>query len=102
MNERVTGDVWFAALTMNAAVRTSPFHSPGSCKIGPEPRQLLGLAALCVLAGRWIDLSLMILPTQGDASGWPGVLEAGLLLGTIVILVLASIKQQGRVAPGRS
>jgi hypothetical protein len=49
---------------------------------------VLGGVALLVLAGRWVDLSLMILPTQEAASAVPGLLEAGLLLGTIGVFVL--------------
>lgn len=49
---------------------------------------LLGMVALLVLVGRWVDLSLMILPGQGDAAQLPGVLEAGLLLGTVGVFVL--------------
>ena len=49
---------------------------------------LLGAVALVVLAGRWVDLSLMILPTQGSASEPPGLVEAGLALGTVGVFVL--------------
>ena len=49
---------------------------------------LLGPVALLVLVGRWVDLSLMILPTQEDASQQPGLLEAGLLLGAVGVFVL--------------
>ncbi len=53
---------------------------------------VLGTVALIVLAGRWVDLSLMILPTQPQASGQPGLLEAGLLLGTVGVFVLVVIR----------
>jgi hypothetical protein len=43
---------------------------------------ILGTVSLLVLAGRWVDLSLMILPTQGSSGPFPGPLEAGWLLGT--------------------
>jgi len=49
---------------------------------------LLGTVALLVLAGRWVDLSFMILPTQEDAYQQPGLLEGGLLLGTVGIFLL--------------
>jgi len=49
---------------------------------------ILGTVALLVLAGRWVDLSLMILPTQEDGSQVPGLLEAGLLLGSVGVFVL--------------
>jgi hypothetical protein len=49
---------------------------------------LLAMVALLVLVGRWVDLSLMILPTQAAASPLPGLLDAGLLLGTVGVFVL--------------
>ena len=49
---------------------------------------LLGAIALLVLAGRWVDLSLMVLPSQGSASEPPGLVEAGLALGTVGVFVL--------------
>jgi len=50
---------------------------------------VLGMVALLVLVGRWVDLALMILPTHGEASPIPGVVDAGLLLGTLGAFVLA-------------
>lgn len=50
---------------------------------------ILGTVAIGVLAGRWIDLSLMILPSQGESLPPPGVWEAGLLLAAGAIFVLA-------------
>jgi hypothetical protein len=44
---------------------------------------ILGTVALVVLVGRWIDLLLMILPSQGEAVMTPGVIEAGLVVGSI-------------------
>ena len=41
-----------------------------------------------VLAGRWVDLSLMILPTQGSASQLPAWWRRDLLLGTVGVFVL--------------
>jgi hypothetical protein len=52
---------------------------------------LLAMVALLVLVGRWVDLSLMILPTQAAASQLPGLLDAGLLLGTVGVFVLAVV-----------
>jgi hypothetical protein len=53
---------------------------------------LLGTVALLVLAGRWVDLSLMIFPTQPAASQVPGLVEAGLLLGAIGVFVLVVLR----------
>jgi hypothetical protein len=49
---------------------------------------ILGSVALLVLLGRWVDLSLMILPTQSSAAQQPGLQEAGLLVGTLGIFIL--------------
>lgn len=42
---------------------------------------VLGVVAALVLLGRWVDLFLMIFPSQ-PAAGAPGPIEAGVLLGT--------------------
>jgi hypothetical protein len=55
-----------------------------------SPR-ILGAVALVVLAGRWVDLFLMIFPSQDKVPFLPGVVEAGLVLGTIGAFVLAVI-----------
>jgi hypothetical protein len=57
---------------------------------------LLGAVALVVLAGRWVDLSVMILPSQGGASQPPDLVEAGLALGTVgafALIVLVSLQR---------
>ncbi len=61
---------------------------------------ILGTVALVILVGRWVDLSLMILPTQAAAAQLPGFLEAGLLLGTVgvfVLVVFRSLRQAALV-----
>jgi hypothetical protein len=45
-----------------------------------NPRILAG-AALIVLTGRWVDLFMMILPSQPNAVPAFGAIEVGLLLG---------------------
>lgn len=42
---------------------------------------ILAAVALCALVGRWVDLSLIIFPSQGDTFATPGIIEAGLALG---------------------
>lgn len=42
---------------------------------------ILGAVALAVLAGRWLDLYLMVCPSQAGVGPQPGAIEAGLLLG---------------------
>jgi hypothetical protein len=57
-----------------------------SSKINPL---ILGTVALLVVAGRWVDLSLMILPSQDMAAQLPGLLDAGILVGTFGVFFLA-------------
>ena len=49
----------------------------------------VGLVALVVLMGRWLDLYLMILPSQPKATPAFGIIEAGLLLGAAGIALWA-------------
>jgi hypothetical protein len=49
---------------------------------------ILGTVALSILIGRWVDLSLMIMPSQSGAAPMPGWIEAGLLLGALGVFVL--------------
>jgi hypothetical protein len=60
-------------------------------------RQPAILAAVCliILAGRWVDLSLMIFPSQGDALAIPGPVEAGVALGSAGLLALAVLRSLG-------
>jgi hypothetical protein len=81
--------IWlFVALALNWAV---PFVVLlfRSAKRNPW---VLGTVALLVLVGRWVDLALMILPTQAGASQVPGWLEAGLLLGAVGVFVLVVVR----------
>jgi hypothetical protein len=50
---------------------------------------ILGTVAVVVLAGRWVDLSLMINPSQADAVPIPGMIEVGLVVGAVALFVLA-------------
>jgi hypothetical protein len=61
---------------------------------------VLGAVAILVLLGRWVDLALMILPSQEGAPQLPGLLEAGLLLGTVgafLLVVLWSLRSASLV-----
>jgi hypothetical protein len=49
---------------------------------------ILGTIAAIVLAGRCVDLAFMIFPSQTDVIPVPAALEAGMLLGTIALVVL--------------
>jgi hypothetical protein len=49
---------------------------------------ILGTVAAVVLAGRWADVCLMVLPSQGEEVLIPGAMEAGLFVGTIGLFAL--------------
>jgi hypothetical protein len=57
---------------------------------------ILGTVAGCVLVGRWVDLSLMILPSQGDWLSSPRLFEVGFLLGTVGLCALVVFWRLGR------
>jgi hypothetical protein len=59
-------------------------------------RLVLGAVACCVLVGRWVDLSLMILPSQGEWLSTPGLFEAGFILGTAGLFVLVFFWSLGK------
>ncbi len=56
------------------------------------------LAAVCliILAGRWVDLFVMIFPSQGEALARPGVAEAGIALGAVGVGTLAVLRSLSR------
>lgn len=49
---------------------------------------VLGTVAVVVLAGRWVDLFVMVLPSQGEEMSIPGGIEAGLIVGTAGLFAL--------------
>jgi hypothetical protein len=53
-----------------------------------SPR-ILSIVALIVLAGRWVDLDVMILPSQKDAVPAFGWIEGGLVVGGVAMFLLA-------------
>jgi hypothetical protein len=59
---------------------------------------ILGSVAFVVLVGRWVDLSLMILPTQAGASVVPGAIEVGLLVGTVGLFILVVFRALGQAS----
>jgi hypothetical protein len=59
---------------------------------------VLGTVALVVLAGRWLDLFLMILPSQKEAVPAVGAIEVGLLLGTGGLFALAVFRGLSKAA----
>jgi hypothetical protein len=50
---------------------------------------ILGTVAAVVLAGRWVDLFVMVVPSQAKDLSIPGVIEAGLFVGTAGLFALA-------------
>jgi hypothetical protein len=50
---------------------------------------ILAVVCLLILAGRWVDLFLMIAPSQGDTLASPDVFEAGVALGAGGVVGLA-------------
>jgi hypothetical protein len=59
---------------------------------------ILGTVAVGILAGRWVDLVLMILPSQKDAVPLLGAIDVGLLLGTGGLFALATFWGLGKAA----
>jgi hypothetical protein len=53
---------------------------------------ILAAVALVVLAGRWVDLYVMIFPSQGEAVAVPGAVEAGFVLGAAGVFGLAFLR----------
>jgi len=50
---------------------------------------VLAPVCLILLAGRWVDLFLMIFPSQSQTLAIPGLAEAGFALGALGVLALA-------------
>jgi hypothetical protein len=59
---------------------------------------VLGTVAIVVLVGRWVDLMLMILPSQPNAVPIPGMIEIGLLLGALGLFGLAVFRAIGKAS----
>jgi hypothetical protein len=59
---------------------------------------VLALMCLVVLAGRWVDLCLMIFPSQGETMALPGPAEAGIILGALGVFALAVLHTLGKAS----
>src|SRR5262249_38079715 len=59
---------------------------------------VLGTVAVVILAGRWVDLSLMINGSHADAVPVPGMIEMGLLVGTIGLFALTVFRGLSKTA----
>jgi hypothetical protein len=62
---------------------------------------VLGSVACVVLVGRWVDLSLMILPSQAELTPIPGLCEAGVFLGAAALFALAVLRGLGKASADR-
>jgi hypothetical protein len=51
------------------------------CRAAKRSPLILGAVCVSILAGRWLDLFVMIFPSQGDDFALPGLAEAGIGLG---------------------
>jgi hypothetical protein len=65
---------------------------------------ILGVVAVVILAGRWVDLFVMIAPSQGDTFAAPGLIEAGMALGAAGLAGLAVLWALGKapIVPANS
>jgi hypothetical protein len=59
---------------------------------------VLGIVAFLVLIGRWVDLCMMIMPSQSQAAPIPGLIEAGLFLGIAGLFVLAFFRSLSKAS----
>jgi hypothetical protein len=59
---------------------------------------ILATVSLVILAGRWVDLFLMIAPSQGETLAAPGLLEAGMALGAAGLAGLAVLWALGQAS----
>jgi hypothetical protein len=57
---------------------------------------VLGAVSAIILVGRWLDLYVMIAPSQKGAMAFPGALEAGFALGGIGVLGLVAYRVLAR------
>jgi hypothetical protein len=73
-----------AALVLNWGV---PFLAL-LCRAPKRHPAILAAVSLAILAGRWVDLFVMIAPSQGSTLAAPGVLEAGIGLGAAALVGL--------------
>ena len=59
---------------------------------------ILGTVAFVVLVGRWVDLSVMIIPSQSETALTPTAMEGGLFLGAIAVFVLIFFRALGKAS----
>jgi hypothetical protein len=62
-----------------------------------SPR-ILGIVALIVLTGRWVDLCVMAFPSQPTVAPTLGLIEAGVVFGTVGLFVVTVFRALGKAA----
>jgi hypothetical protein len=93
--KRSTGP-WPALLLLALVLN---WGAPFLLLLGKAPKRqpvILGTAALMVLAGRWVDLFVIVFPSQGERLATPGWIEAGLAAGAAGIFGLAVLRALAR------
>jgi hypothetical protein len=94
---RLHGD-WPVILLLDVALNWGVPFLVLLCRSAKRSPLTLGTVAVVVLAGRWVDLYLMILPSQKGAVPALGAIEAGLLLGMGGIFALAVFQGLSKAA----
>lgn len=60
---------------------------------------ILGIVAVVILVGRWLDLTVMIFPSQGSETAAFGIIGAGLLVGGTAAFLLAVFFSLSKSSP---
>ncbi len=90
--------IWWSFLLLDLALNWAlPFLVLlfRSAKRNPS---ILGIVALIVLAGRWVDLCMMTFPSLPSIAPTFGLIEAGLVLGTGGLFVVVVFRALGQTA----
>jgi hypothetical protein len=86
--------VWILDLALNFGI---PFLGLLSRSAKRNP-WVLGTVAFAVLVGRWVDLVVMIFPSQANADPLPGALEVGLFVGAAGLFGLVVFRALSRAS----
>jgi hypothetical protein len=85
---------WFVDLALNWGV---PFLVLLFRAAKRNPR-VIGAVAALVLAGRWVDLSVMVLPSHGEEAPVLGTIEVGLIAGACGLFALSVFRSLGKAS----
>jgi hypothetical protein len=95
---RMSG-AWGSLMLLNVFLNwVVPFLALMSAGTKRNPAILMKVA-LAVLAGRWLDLFLMLGPSLGPADAFFGVWEAGAIATLVGVTALATTREFSRAAP---